>query len=468
MNTRVEHDLLGEKAIDAELHYGIHTARALENFPFSGDRVHHELIRALASVKDACAMSNAKLEYLDPQISKAISGACYEIKNLSSFDEDFPLPALQGGAGTSINMNVNEVVANRALSILGLPFGEYAKIDPLHHVNMHQSTNDVFPTALKIALIKRFRDLAAAAAELQGALQRREKAFADIVSMGRTEMQDAVPVTLGAQFGAMAEAVARDRWRAFKCEERLRVVNIGGTAVGTGLAAPRDYIFLVIETLREITSLPLARADLAMDATANADCYVEVCGMLSAMAANLVKIAGDLRMLNYFGEIKLPAVQAGSSIMPGKVNPVVMEAVIAAGIKAQSNCSLVDRCASMGTFQINEFLPTIADAMLRSIDMLIDAAGILAGSLDKTETDAQVCRDRVDAAPTMITAFVPYIGYEKATTLVKEWIASSREISLKEFLKTKIDQSLVEKVLSGTSLMSLGFRKQDLTKGEKE
>lgn len=458
MSNRIEHDLLGEREIPAGLRYGIHTLRALENFPFAGVRVPGALVKAMAAVKSACAKANAATGHLTQEKAGLIAEACRAIVADTDLSADFPLPALQGGAGTSLNMNLNEVIANRALEALSLPHGSYGHLHPLADVNMHQSTNDVYPTALKIALIRRYRELAAAAAVLQGALQGREKVFADVVMMGRTEMQDAVPITLGAQFAAMAEAVGRDRWRTFKCEERLRSVNIGGTAVGTGLAAPRDYIFRVIETLREETGLPLTRADLAMDATANADCYVEVGGMLSALATNLLKICGDLRTMHYLREIRLPARQAGSSIMPGKVNPVVLEAVMSAALRAQCEIGLVERCASLGSFQINEFLPTIAQALLAALDLLETAVTILADTVTGIEADAAVCRSRVDESPTMITAFVPHIGYESATEILKEWDASGRSVSLKGFLTSRIAPDLVETVLSTSSLMSLGYR----------
>ncbi len=257
-----------------------------------------------------------------PEKAEAIINACDEIAK-GRFSDQFPVDALQGGAGTSTNMNLNEVIANRAIEILGGNKGDYSLIHPLEDVNLHQSTNDVYPTAIKVAGIYRLRDLAKAIAELQGAFQEKEKEFAGIIKIGRTELQEAVPITLGAEFSAFAEAISRDRWRTFKCEERLRVVNLGGTAVGTGLAAPQDYIFLVIEKLREVTGLGLSRGENLPAETANADSFVEVSGILKAHAVNLLKIANDLRLMNLLGEIKLPQLQAGSSIMPGKVNPVL-------------------------------------------------------------------------------------------------------------------------------------------------
>jgi len=291
---RSEEDFLGKKELPDNVYWGIHTEWARHNFPISGYPVSLSLVRALALVKQACCLANTESEIAAGRLS-----------------DQFPLDALQGGAGTSVNMNINEVIANRALEMLGLPRGAYEHVHPLRDVNMHQSTNDVFPTAIRIAAIYDLRELSEETARLQGVFQGKEREFARIVKIGRTELQEAIPITLGAEFSAFAEAVSRDRWRTFKCEERLRVVNLGGTAVGTGLAAPRDYIFLVIEKLREITGLGLARGENIMGETANADAFVEVAGILKAQAVSLVKIANDLRLLHFTGEIALPPLAGG-------------------------------------------------------------------------------------------------------------------------------------------------------------
>ena len=349
--------MLGEKQIPAGVFWGIHTSRAVENFPLSGIKVNPCLIRAVARVKKAAALANMELKYLSVKNAGAIVRAAEEVAE-GKYSEQFPVDAFQGGAGTSLNMNVNEVIANRASEILGGGKGAEALIHPLEDVNKHQSTNDVFPTALKVALIYDLKALSAANAGLQGAFQKKEKEFAGIVKIGRTEMQEAVPLTLGAEFSAFAEAFARDRWRTFKAEERLRVVNIGGTAVGTGLGAPKSYIFLVIEKLREVTGLGLARSENVIDPTANNDAFVEASAILKANAVNLIKVSSDLRLLNLLEEIRLPPAQAGSSIMPGKVNPVIVEAVAQAGYRVLSNDITVSDLCSKGTLQINEFAPS--------------------------------------------------------------------------------------------------------------
>jgi aspartate ammonia-lyase len=456
MDTRLEKDMLGELAIPSQAYWGIHTERALHNFRPTGSRCVPQLVHALAQVKLACCQANTELGYLSTETGQVLAQACEEVAE-GRWDEQFPLDALQGGAGTSLNMNMNEVLANRALEILGHPKGAYDVVHPLDHANLHQSTNDVFPTAIKVAGIYGFRELSRVVAELQGAMQRREKAFADVVKMGRTELQIAVPMTLGAEFGAFAEAFARDRWRTFKCEERLRQVNLGGTAVGTGLAAPRQYIFLVIEKLREITGLGVCRGENAVDQTANADAFVEVMGIAKALASDLLKICADLRLLHMLGEIRLPAVQAGSSIMPGKVNPVILESVMQTAMLVQSHEGVVTQCASHGSLQINEFLPLLGHTFLSSLDMLGNATGMLAKHVEGIEAGPETCLAAVATARTNITAFLPSIGYERAQALLDEFAATGRT-DFRQFLVEELGNELVNQTLSAQNLTSLGYR----------
>ena len=460
MRYRVEKDMLGEKQVAENAYWGIHTQRAFENFRVSGSCVNAGLIKALVLVKKAAASVNRDLKYLDGKKADAIISACDEmIEGIEKcfFLGEFPVDALQGGAGTSANMNVNEVIANRAIELLGGRKGDYSLVNPIEDVNLHQSTNDVYPTALKVACISGLRELSASIEKTQGAFQKKEKEFAGIVKIGRTELQEAVPITLGAEFSAFAEAFGRDRWRTFKCEERLRVVNIGGTAVGTGLTAPRSYIFLVIEKLREITGQGLSRGENLLDATANTDCFVEVSGILKAHASNLIKISNDLRLMNLLGEIELPKVQAGSSIMPGKVNPVILEAAIQAGIKAIANDFIVTEACSKSSLQINEFMPLLAHAMLGSLDMLTHVNNILAPHIEGIKADEEKCREYLDKSPAIITAFLPSIGYEKAEALLKEFSSSGKE-NLREFLSQKLGKEIVEKTLSPHNLTSLGYK----------
>jgi aspartate ammonia-lyase len=341
--------------------------------------------------------------------------------------------ALQGGAGTSTNLNVNEVLANRALELLDKPHGAYDQVSPLDDLNLHQSTNDTYPTALRIAAIWGLKELERQVLGLQEAFQTKEKAFAHIVKVGRTEMQDAVLMTLGREMGAYAEALNRDRWRLAKCEERLRVVNLGGTAIGTGLAAPREFIFRVVDELREITGLGLARAENLVEATQNADVFVEVSGLLKALATSLIKISGDLRLLSSgpeagLGELRLPARQAGSSIMPGKVNPVIPEAVTQAAILAIAHDHALTFAVSLGSLELQPFMPLVSHCLLESFDLLARACGILRHHcVDGLEADEARCRRHVENGTAAATALLPLLGYEGTCNL----IARAQGLSLK-------------------------------------
>ncbi len=422
---RREKDLLGEREVPAEALYGIHTLRALENFPLAGRPVRSPLIHAYGAVKLACARTNHELGFLGDRQAGAIEQACAEMM-AGQLDAHVLVDALQGGAGTSTNMNVNEVLANRALQLLGRKPGDYDLICPLGHVNLHQSTNDTYPTALKVAAIGQLRALEREVVGLLEAFQRKEKETAHVVKIGRTQLQDAVPITLGREMAAYAEAFARDRWRIYKCEERLRVVNLGGTAVGTGLAAPRQYIFRVVEHLREITRLGLARAEDLVEATQNADAFVEVSGILKAHASNLLKVATDLRLLSSgpdggLGEIHLPPRQAGSSIMPGKVNPVIPEAVSQASLTVMANDVAITQACSMGNLELNAFLPLVADELLGSLELLAAACSILRRHcVEGIVADEERCRRHVLGATATVTALVGKIGYEQAQMLAAE------------------------------------------------
>lgn len=424
MRERIEQDSLGSRELPADALWGIHTSRAMENFQLSCRTVDPALIHAYGEVKLACAMTNRELGFLSEELGGAIESAC-RVMAAGGLDRDIRVDALQGGAGTSTNMNVNEVLANHALRLLDSVPGAYARIHPLDHVNLHQSTNDTYPTALKIAAIKLGKELETALVALLEAFQRKEKEFAHIVKIGRTEMQDAVLTTLGRGMSAYAEAFGRDRWRVFKCEERLRGVNLGGTAIGSGLAAPRRYIFRVTENLRTVTGLGLARAENLIEATQNTDAFVEVGGILSACAANLFKVANDIRFMGSgpdagIGELILPSRQAGSSIMPGKVNPVIPEAVIQAAMAARGHLSTLERACSMGHLELNAFMPLIADCLLTALRLLTNAADIFARHcVDGLKADEERCRLFVENSTATATALVAEIGYDAAGDLAK-------------------------------------------------
>ena len=437
MKIRTEIDLLGSKQIPFDALWGIHTARAIENFPLSGRTVHVELIKAYGEVKLACAQTNLQLGYLKENENKGreIEKACSEM-SLGLLNDHIVVDALQGGAGTSTNMNVNEVIANRALQLFGEQPGNYELVSPLDHINLHQSTNDTYPTALKIAAIRLLRLLEQNVLKLQEAFQQKEKEFAHIVKIGRTQLQDAVLTTLGREMSAYAEAFNRDRWRIYKCEERLRVVNLGGTAIGTGLGAPRKFIFRVVERLRENTGIGLARAENLIDGTQNTDVFVEVSGILKACASSLLKVANDLRLLSSgpdagLGEIMLPAKQAGSSIMPGKVNPVIPEAVVQVAIHVMANDLVITQASSSGNLELNQFMPLIADAILESLTLLNNASAIFTEHcVTGISANETVCKRNVENSTALVTALIPKTGYENACDIVK--ISRSEKISIKE------------------------------------
>lgn len=437
--------MLGAMEVPADAYYGIHTLRAHENFNLSGIRLHPELIRALADVKKACALANLRTGHLGRHIADAIAESCDEIASGRLHDQ-FITDVFQGGAGTSANMNANEVIANRAIEILGGKKGDYSIVHPLDHVNLAQSTNDVFPTAVKLAAIRLLIPASKATSELQRALQEKENEFAAVLKTGRTEMQDAVPITLGQEFAAWAQAVQRDWWRLYKVEERLRQVNLGGTAIGTGLNADQKYVYIVVDILREITNVPLARAENMIDVTQNADVFVEVSGLIKAAAVNFAKIASDLRILSSgpktgIGEIKLPPLQAGSSIMPGKVNPVVTEAVSQAAFQIMANDQAITLAAMSGQLELNAFLPMLSHNLFQSLQLLQNSALLLANKCVRgIEANSERCRALVEGSFAMLTALSPHVGYEAASELAVEADKTGktiREIALEKNIFTK-------------------------------
>lgn len=433
MEMRIEKDLLGEREVPAEVYYGIHTLRAQENFPLSGYRVPHVLIQAIALVKKAAAEVNAELGYLSPEVARAIAVAADEVVS-GKWRDQFIIDALQGGAGTSTNMNVNEVLANRAIELLHGKRGDYTLVHPLNHVNMHQSTNDVYPTALRIAAIWLLKPLSEGCAALQEALQDKEAEFAGVIKVGRTEMQDAVPIMLGQEFSAYAGAIARDRWRLYKVEERLRQAALGGTAIGTGLNADKKYIFMVNDRVRQYAGIGLARAENMIDVIQNADVFVEVSGLLKALAVNLGKIAHDFRLLSSgpragLGEIKLPERQAGSSIMPGKVNPIIPEAVNQVAFHVMASDMAIAMAAQSGQLELNPFMPLIAHHLLESLTVLTNAVKILTEFCVRGITaQPERCRELLDTSQVSVTALAPHIGYDLAMKVARTAMETGRTV----------------------------------------
>ena len=416
---RTEHDMLGARSLSDDTLYGLQTLRAKENFITSYHTTDLSLIYAMVQVKKAAALSYLELHPEESEKWDAILCACDRIL-AGDVDDAFCTSALQGGAGTSTNMNVNEVIANLALTVLGQAPGNYNLIHPLDDVNRGQSTNDVYPTALRIAAIQKLRSLSDACASLQESLQKKELEFDHIKKLGRTELMDAMEVTLGSEFGALAQGIARDRWRLYKIEERLRQVNLGGTAVGTGAHADRRYRYLVIEHLRNLTDIGLATAEYPMDITQNQDVFVEVSGLLKSLAVNLMKIASDLRLMasGPFGglhEIILPTLQRGSTIMPGKVNPVMPEMVSQAAMRVIANDTAITLAASNGNFELNAFLPLIADSLLESLELLRETVTLFQKNcIDGIVADEDSCLETLKCSRVDLYHRSTEIGYDKA------------------------------------------------------
>lgn len=421
---RIEKDMLGERTLADNIPYGLQTLRAYENFGHQCHRTRLSLIYAIVTVKKAAALSyqtfaGKSSNEQELLLWNAVIASCDDILN-GNADDAFITSALQGGAGTSTNMNVNEVIANLSLTRLGYSMGTYDILHPLDDINRGQSTNDVYPTALRIASISLLRKLSEECAKLQDALQIKETSFEHIKKLGRTEMMDAMEITLGAEFGAYAQSIGRDRWRLYKMEERLRQINLGGTAVGTGAHAKKQYQFLVIENLRTLTDIGLASAEYPIDITQNQDVFVEVSGLLKALAVNLMKIASDLRLMasgpaGGIFEITLPTLQRGSTIMPGKVNPVIPEMVSQICMRVIANDTAITLAASNGNFELNAFLPLIADSLLESLDLLTETVFLFRTKcIDGIWANEARCKELLDNASTDIYHASTSIGYDAA------------------------------------------------------
>ncbi|PWC90829.1 aspartate ammonia-lyase [Azospirillum sp. TSH100] len=425
--TRTEHDLLGDREVPADAYYGVHTLRAVENFPITGTPISHypDLVRALAEIKMAAAAANQELGLLNAERADAIAAACREIR-AGKLHDQFVVDVIQGGAGTSTNMNANEVIANRALEILGHGRGAYAHLHPNEHVNMSQSTNDVYPTALKLATYTGIFRLVEAMGHLRAAFQRKADEFRDILKMGRTQLQDAVPMTLGQEFSTYAVMLAEDEERLKEAALLIREINLGATAIGTGINAHPHYAALVCRRLAEISGVPVVTAPNLVEATQDCGSFVQLSGVLKRVAVKLSKTCNDLRLLSSgpragFGEINLPARQAGSSIMPGKVNPVIPEVVNQIAFEVIGNDMTVTFAAEAGQLQLNAFEPIIAHSLFKSITHLRQGCLVLA---DRCVDGITANRDHLEASVRnsigIVTALNPYIGYANATEVAAE------------------------------------------------
>ena len=425
--TRVEHDLLGEKAVPADAYYGVQTARGLENFHISGVQLqlYPDLIKALAMVKCAAARANFECGQFDETILRGIEGACQEVIGGKLHDQ-FQLDVFQGGAGTSTNMNINEVIANRALELMGHQKGEYAYCDPHDHVNASQSTNDAYPTALHIGMALGNIRLVAEVNALIASFKARGKEFASILKMGRTQLQDAVPMTLGQEFTAFAETLAGEI-RALEAVQRvLCEVNMGATAIGTGLNAPAGYANKCAEHLAAISGLPIYLAQDLIEATQDTQAFVLYSSCMKSLAIKLSKVCNDLRLLSSgprcgLREINLPPKQPGSSIMPGKVNPVIPEVVNMVCFRVIGSDQTISMAAEGGQLQLNVFEPVIAACIFEAQTLFINAARTLrVHCVDGITANPEVCRHYVDYSIGTVTALNPVIGYDRSTELAKE------------------------------------------------
>ena len=433
MEFRVEKDSIGTKDVPENVYYGVQSLRAAENFHITGLNMHPEIINSLAYIKKAAAITNCEAGLLDKRRTQAIVQACDEILE-GKFREDFIVDPIQGGAGTSLNMNANEVIANRAIEILGGKKGDYSVVNPNDHVNCGQSTNDVIPTAGKMTSLRLLKKLKKQLLRLHSALEQKADEFDGVIKMGRTQLQDAVPIRLGQEFKAYSVAILRDLNRMDNAMDEMRTLNMGGTAVGTGLNADESYLRRIVPNLSEISGMDLVQAYDLIDATQNLDSFVAVSGAVKACAVTLSKIANDLRLMSSgpragFGEINLPAKQNGSSIMPGKVNPVIPEVVNQVAFNAIGNDMTITMAAEAGQLELNAFEPIIFYCLFQSIDTIAYAVNTFVDNcvIGITANETR-CRYFVENSVGIITAICPYVGYQKAAEIAKEAIKTGESV----------------------------------------
>ncbi len=475
---RTEKDYIGERKLPDDALYGIHALRASENFP-DKTPFHIEWYQAMGQVKQAYYLvykdfkdavtgniPDHKLKFWDTRIITALVQAAGEVSQGQWFDH-FIVPAVQGGAGTSINMNVNEIITNVALQKLGYKPGQYEIIDPIEHANIYQSTNDTVPTALRVAAMTLLLQLEEEINNTREMLEQLEQKHRYDLRLGYTQLQEAVPTTFGKQFGAYAEALARDWWRVSKTLERIKFVNIGGSAIGTSISVPRYFVVEVVPRLRQITGLPIAQAENLVEATQNQDALVEVHAILKAHATNLEKIVSDLRLqasdLVGRGEIRLPQAQVGSSIMPSKINPVIAEFVISVAHRVYANDVLISSLVAQGQLDLNAYLPMIGHALLDSIKLLKAANEALRGKMLKgLEVNAQVAYERLIKSPAIATALNSIIGYHRASDLAREMRTNGCDIFEANRRLGLLPEQKLRDLLKPDRLLQKGFSVRDI------
>jgi aspartate ammonia-lyase len=434
--SRTEHDLLGEREVPAEVYWGIHTLRALENFPISGKTIgsYPDLMRALAFVKLAAARANLELGQLDGARHDVIAAVCREIAD-GKWHDQFVVDVIQGGAGTSTNMNANEVIANRGLELMGRQKGDYEALHPINHVNMSQSTNDVYPTALRVAACFAIQGLLKAMAELREAFEDKSEEFRDILKIGRTQLQDAVPMTLGQEFSTYAVMLGEDEARLREAISLIREINLGATAIGTGINTDVGYARLAIRHLSALSGLPLEPAPNMIEATQDTGAFVQLSGVLKRVAAKLSKTCNDLRLLSSgpqggLCEIHLPERAAGSSIMPGKINPIIPEVVNQIAFEVIGNDITITMASEAGQLQLNAFEPIMGHSLFKSIQHLEAGCLTLARNcVTGITANRKLLELRVRKSAGLATALNPYIGYENATKVAREALRTGRGVA---------------------------------------
>jgi aspartate ammonia-lyase len=433
---RVEHDLLGDRAVPADAYYGIHTLRALENFPITGTpiSIYPDLVHALACVKQAAAIANCELDLIDDRRSVAIRLACEEIRE-GKLHEQFVVDVIQGGAGTSTNMNANEVICNRALEHMAFEKGRYDVLHPNDHVNASQSTNDVYPTALRVAAWSGIGQLIGAMVRLRGAFEAKAEEFESVLKIGRTQLQDAVPMTLGQEFSAFAVMIGEDEQRLAEARQLIEEINLGATAIGTGINAPAGYTELATRYLAEASGVPVKKSPNLIEATQDTGAFVQLSGVLKRVACKLSKTCNDLRLLSSgpqagFGDIRLPARQAGSSIMPGKVNPVIPEVMNQVAYEVIGNDVTITMASEAGQLQLNAFEPIMGWSLFKSVRHLTRACETLRiNCVEGIQANHELLARRVAESVTLVTALNPIIGYEKAALIAKTALATGGTIA---------------------------------------
>ncbi|EHI99402.1 MULTISPECIES: aspartate ammonia-lyase [unclassified Clostridium] len=460
MRTRKESDSIGSINVPADSYYGIHSLRATNNFHITNKKLHRDFIISLVEIKKAAAIANRDAGVLTSTIANAIIKACEEII-CGKLHEEFIVDPIQGGAGTSANMNANEVIANRAIELLGETKGNYSVIHPNDHVNMAQSTNDVFPTAGKLTVLKMLPKTISELQRLYNTLKLKSLEFDNVIKMGRTQLQDAVPIRLGQSFNAFASMIKRDINRLKETQKEMLVLNIGGTAIGTSINVSSKYLENIIPALRKVSGFNVVQSSDLIDATQNLDCFVDISAALKTCAVNLSKMANDLRLLSSgpktgFAEINLPPMQNGSSIMPGKVNPVILEVVSQVAFNIIGNDFTITMAAEAGQLELNAFEPVLFYNLFESIETLQNATTTLIDNcvLGITANETR-CKELLDSSIGIVTALCPYIGYKKSADIAKKALStgnSVKELVLREGILT-VDE--LEKILDPVSMTEI-------------